>query len=75
MKSYNFTAQIERDKETGMYIGIVSNLPGAHTHAESLDELNIKLQEVIELCIGEMTEEEIQMLPEFIGVQNMQVRV
>ena len=75
MKSYNFTAQIERDRETGMYIGIVSNLPGAHTHAKSLDELNIKLKEVIELCLEEMSDEDIQMLPEFIGVQNMQVRV
>ena len=75
MKSYNFTAQIERDRETGMFIGMVSNLPGAHTHAKSIDELNLKLKEVIELCLEEMSQEEIDKLPEYIGIQNMQVNV
>jgi len=34
---YNFTAQIERDKETGLYVGMVPNLPGAFTQATSLN--------------------------------------
>lgn len=40
MNLYQCTAQIERDKESGMYIGIVPALPGVHTQAKNLDELN-----------------------------------
>ena len=53
MRNYQFTAQIERDPETGLYVGIIPNLPGAHTQASSLDELYQNLREVTELCLGE----------------------
>ncbi|MEQ8811319.1 MAG: type II toxin-antitoxin system HicB family antitoxin [Imperialibacter sp.] len=53
--SYQFTAQIEKDKETGLYVGIVPNLPGAHTQASTLDELQTNLKEVVELCLEEIT--------------------
>lgn len=66
MKNYQFTAQIERDKETGLYIGMVPNLPGAHTQAVTLDELQRNLKEVIELCFEEPTPEE------FIALLNEQ---
>ncbi|WP_113925780.1 type II toxin-antitoxin system HicB family antitoxin [Cognataquiflexum aquatile] len=75
MKSYQFTAQIEKDKESDLYIGIVPNLPGAHTQAKTLDELQVNLKEVIELCLEEMSTEEIESLPEFIGVQHFSVSV
>jgi predicted RNase H-like HicB family nuclease len=75
MKSYQFTAQIEKDKDSGLYIGIVPNLPGAHTQAKSLDELQENLKEVIELCLEEMTPEEIENLTEFIGVQHFLISV
>ena len=75
MKTYQFTAQIEKDTETGMYIGIIPNLPGAHSQATSLDELNKNLQEVIQLCLEELTEEELKCLPEFIGLQQFSVAV
>lgn len=73
MKSYQFSAQIEKDKESDLYIGIVPNLPGAHTQAKTLDELQVNLKEVIELCLEEMSTEEIESLPEFIGVQHFSV--
>ncbi len=69
MKNYQFTAHIERDKETGLYVGIVNELPGAHSQAETLDELNSNLKEVIELCLESMTEDERANLPEHIGFQ------
>jgi len=50
----NFTAYIEKDMESGMYVGTVPNLPGAHTFAESIDDLRNKLVEVIMLCLEEM---------------------
>lgn len=38
MKSY--TAVIERDPETGLFVGYVPGFPGAHSQAETMDELN-----------------------------------
>jgi hypothetical protein len=29
--SYKFTAQVEKDKETGLYVSVVPDLPGDHT--------------------------------------------
>jgi predicted RNase H-like HicB family nuclease len=75
MQIYRFTAQIERDVETGLYIGIVPNLPGAQTQGATLDELYQNLKEVVELCLEELTEEELDNLPEFIGVQQISVAV
>lgn len=48
---YNFTAEIIKDNEINQYIGIVPGLPGAHTQASTLDELNGNLHEVIQLCL------------------------
>ncbi len=75
MKTYQFTAQIEKDQESGMYIGMIPNLPDAHSQARTLDELNHNLREVIELCIESMTEEELKNLPEFIGLQQFSIAV
>ncbi|WP_416864987.1 MAG: type II toxin-antitoxin system HicB family antitoxin [Imperialibacter sp.] len=73
--SYQFTAQIEKDKETGLYVGIVPNLPGAHTQASTLDELQTNLKEVVELCLEELSPEELGNLSEFIGFQQISVSV
>jgi predicted RNase H-like HicB family nuclease len=73
MQHYIFTAQIERDNEAGVYTAFVPSLPGAHTQATSLDELQINLKEVIELCLEELTEEELANLPEYIGLQQIMI--
>jgi len=73
MKTYHFTAQIE--KEGNLYIGNIVGVPGAHTQAKSLDELQINLKEVLALCMEELTEEERAGLPEFIGFQNLSIAV
>lgn len=68
MKSY--TAVVERDEETGLYVGYVPGFPGAHSQAESLDELNANLREVIEL----LSEEGEPMLEtQFVGIQTVRV--
>ena len=55
MKS--FTAIIERDSESGMYVGIVPHLSGAHTYAATIDELQVHLAEVVTLVSrGDETE-------------------
>jgi predicted RNase H-like HicB family nuclease len=66
---------IERDPETGLYIAIVPGIPGAHTQAESLDELQKNLKEVVELCLEEMDPETKEQLPEFVGIQQIEVAV
>ncbi|MCY7410496.1 MAG: type II toxin-antitoxin system HicB family antitoxin [Chitinophagales bacterium] len=75
MKNYQFTAQIERDAETGMYTGIIPNVYGAHTQAKTLDELQVRLKEVLELCMEEMTDEELKAIPELIGFQQVSIAV
>jgi len=66
---------IERDTETGLYVGIVPGIPGAHTQAETLDELQKNLKEVVELCLEEMNTETKSNLPEFVGIQQFEVAV
>lgn len=75
MRNYQFTAQIEKDKATGLYVGIVPNLPGAYTQAATLDELQVNLKEVIELCLRELSDEELGDLSEFIGFQQISIAV
>jgi predicted RNase H-like HicB family nuclease len=66
------TAYIELDQETGLYVGIVPGVPGAHTQAASLDELRANLQEVLELCLAEQADLR-QRLPKFVGVQQIEI--
>jgi len=75
MKKYQFTAEITWDNELKQYIGIVPELPGAHSQAESLDELNVRLKEVIQLCLEEIPEEELNELPVLIGIQQINIAV
>lgn len=61
-----YVAVIERDVDTGYYVGYVPNFPGAHSQGETLDELYENLQEVIELLL----EDGAPMLEaEFVGTQ------
>lgn len=72
---YRMVGYIERDPETTLYVAVVPGIPGAHTQAETLDELQKNLKEVLELCLEEMTKEELERLPEFVGVQQVEVKV
>lgn len=68
MRSYN--AIVERCPDAGFYVGFIPGFPGAHTQAETLDELNQNLREVVEMLLedGEPILE-----AEFIGTQNVVV--
>lgn len=65
-----FTAVVERDAETGTYVGYVPGFPGAHSQGDSLDELQANLQEVIAMLL-EDGEPPIE--TEFIGTQTIKV--
>jgi predicted RNase H-like HicB family nuclease len=49
-----FTAYVEWDPETRLYVGIIPGIPGAHTQGATLDELHNNLKEVLELCFEEL---------------------
>ena len=51
MSKYDFNIIIEQD-EDGMYIATVPALKSCYTQAKSIDELYIRIKEVIELCLG-----------------------
>ena len=46
-----FTAVIEKDVDTNLYVGYVPSFVGAHSQGETLDELRENLQEVIEMLL------------------------
>ena len=65
-----FTAVVERCPSTGLYVGFVPGFPGAHSQAETLDELNRNLREVIEMLLEDG---EPQLEAEFVGIQNVDI--
>lgn len=65
-----FTAVVEKCSDTGLYVGYIPGFPGAHSQAESLDELNQNLREVVGMLLENGTP---QMEAEFVGTQNVVV--
>jgi predicted RNase H-like HicB family nuclease len=63
-----YTAVVERDPDTGMYVGYIPGWPGAHTQGESLDELQANLREVVELLLADG---EPKLETEFVGTQTV----
>ena len=66
----NFTAVVERDPDTGLYVGYVPGFPGAHSQGSTLDELNGNLREVIEMLLEDG---EPRLDAEFVGIQTVPV--
>lgn len=66
MKTY--TAVIERCKDTGLYVGHVPGFSGAHSQGETLDELKVNLEEVIEMLLEDG---EPEMGADFVGTQSI----
>lgn len=73
MRNIRLTALIERDPKPGLSVGAVPSIPGAHSQATSLDALQANLNEVVERCLEEMSEEGIKDLPAFVGLQSVAV--
>ncbi len=63
-----YTAIIEKDQDTSLYVGYVPGFPGAHSQGETLDELRCNLQEVIEMLLED---EEPTLNGEFVGTQQI----
>jgi predicted RNase H-like HicB family nuclease len=67
-----FSAYVEWDPATKLYVGTVPGVPGAHTQAATLDELRENLREVLELCVQELDGPPDD-LPKFIGLQQIEI--
>lgn len=67
-----FTAYIEWDPQTKLYVGIIPGIPGAHTQGASLDELQANLKEVLTLCLEE-SNLKIEDIPQFVGLQQIEL--
>lgn len=67
-----FSAYVEWDPDTRLYVGIVPGIPGAHTQAVTLDELQKNLREVLELCLEGYKGSKKQ-LPRFVGLQQIEI--
>lgn len=66
MKTY--TAVVERDTETGLFVGYVPGFSGAHSQGVTLDELNGHLKEVVSMLLEDG---EPKLDAEFIGTQTI----
>ncbi|MCU0647643.1 MAG: type II toxin-antitoxin system HicB family antitoxin [Gemmatimonadaceae bacterium] len=65
-----YTAVVERDTATGLFVGHVPGFPGAHSQGTTLDELHANLQEVVAMLL-EDGEPPIE--AEFVGTQTLRV--
>jgi predicted RNase H-like HicB family nuclease len=67
---HTFNVIVERDPDTGIFVGSVPGWPGAHSQGTTLDELEKNLHEVIEMLL-EDGEPEFE--SEFVGLQRIRV--
>ncbi|MCL4845110.1 MAG: type II toxin-antitoxin system HicB family antitoxin [Acidobacteria bacterium] len=65
-----FNVVIERDPETGYFVGYVPGWPGAHSQGESLDELRQNLEEVVNILLEDG---EPRIESEFVGLHTIRV--
>jgi len=68
VRSWNIV--IERDAQTGLYVGYVPGWPGAHSQGETVDELKGNLAEVISMLLEDG---EPALESEYVGTQTVQV--
>ena len=67
---HEFTAIVEFDSETKLYVGYVPGFAGAHSQGSTLDELNRNLREVIAMLLEDG---EPKLQGEFVGTQRVVV--
>ena len=70
MAMRNFTAVIERDADTGLYVGHIPGWPGAHSQGATVDGLLGNLQEVVEMLLEDGDPE---LDAEFVGTHTVRV--
>jgi predicted RNase H-like HicB family nuclease len=70
MRMRNFTAVVERDPETRLFVGYIPGWAGAHSQGATLDELRENLREVVTMLLEDG---DPRFDAEFIGTQSIAV--
>ena len=65
-----YTVVVERDADTGLFVGSVPGFPGAHSQVETLDELDANMREVVAMLLEDG---EPLLHGEFIGTHQIRV--
>jgi predicted RNase H-like HicB family nuclease len=65
-----FNVVVERDPDTGLFVGHVPGWPGAHSQGDTVEELRRNLQEVVSMLLEDG---EPKLETEFVGVHTIQV--
>lgn len=73
MAKHRFTVIIEKD-EDGIYVASVPALPGCHTQAKDLNELDDRIKEAIVLCL-QVNESAGEYKTSFVGVHEVEVAI
>ena len=68
MRTFNMV--VERDPDTGLYVGYVPGWPGAHSQGITLDELQANLREVVQMLLEDG---DPKLESEFVGVHTLRV--
>jgi predicted RNase H-like HicB family nuclease len=68
MRSFNVV--VERDPDTGLYVGHIPGWPGSHGQGATLDELEQNLREVIAMLLEDG---DPKLESEFVGLQTIRV--
>ncbi len=65
-----FTAVIEKDQDTGVFVGYIPGWPGAHSQGDSVAELEANLREVVAMLLEDG---EPKLEAQFVGTHTLQV--
>ncbi len=77
MNKYRIQVLIEED-EDGKYIASCPSLQGCYTQGDTIEEAMENIQDVIEMCLGELLEEkqDIELLyPQIIDIKHIEVTI
>ncbi len=65
-----FNSIVERDPDTGLFVGSIPGWPGAHSQVSTLDELDKNLREAIEMLLEDG---DPKLESEFVGLQTIRM--
>ncbi len=65
-----FIVVVERDADTGLFVGRVPGWPGAHSQGDTIEELHRNLQEVIRMLLDDG---EPKFASEFVGTSTITI--
>ena len=69
IREFNIIREKDEDE---FYIGTVPELPGCHTQAKTLDELDKRIKEAIELYL-DVNKEILDFSTRFVGIQRVEI--